>query len=253
MFDDGFLTNPINDFIWSLPRDRLDEELDWMVKNLSANFQKLYGCTVNIVQVQNDYLLQKRKGGLDLLTFCTCSIEFFHMKVDTIFDLTYQIYVKLCSPRNVPKRSKHEHLKERFARFNSETGSDLQLEWFEVVNTVRNRIVHGGFSIKTFIRDYYLAFQAYDRDLEEQLNDDHGFFFVDSPLIYADLYTNFYTSTAHEYIRKFLAFVIHCLRPESAAREPLDIVERQCKQSGSILYYGFEDVYLATASQLGKR
>lgn len=254
MFEKGFLINPVNDFAWSLPTEKCnDRELDWTIKNLSANFQKLYGCTINLLQVQNFYLNNKSQNYMDLATLCTNSVEYFFLKINTIFEICYQIYVKLCDPKKIAKQSKHEHLEIEFDNYRRITGREIAFDWYEPINAVRNRIAHGGFSIKSFLYEDFLLFQVYNRDLDEQILDNFGYLVHDKPLVYVDLYTTFYTTKTHQYIREFLEFVINRLTSGESANQDLSILERQQKNSGRVLYYGYEKIFISTAEQLGKR
>lgn len=249
MFKDGEIVNPVNDFIWSLPKDRCDDKvLDWNVKNLNASFYKLYGCTINIAEVQNAYLEKKTERALDLPTFCISSIEYFYMKANTIYELCYQIYERLCRPQRGGK--KHEHLNEVLAKYEQATGRHVQFDWVEPINTIRNRIAHGGLSIKGFTTGSHLAFQAYDSEVDEQITRDHGFLVGDGPLVRADLYTAYYTVHIHRFIHQFLGFVVHCLDGEPTDEATLGTVERQQKQAGATLCLGFEETFMATWGQL---
>lgn len=254
MFIEKALVNPVNEFIYGLPIDKCsDRELDWMVKNLLANFQKLYGCSINIAQVQNDYLSKKGYGTLDLMTFGTNSIEYFFLKIDTIFDILYQIYFKLCEPNRPSSQSKYKHLEVILKKYKDETGGEVKIKWLTPINAVRNRIAHGGYSIKCFRLEKHFAFQAYDLNLEERIKDDFGFFVNGRAIVYADLYTNFYTQKTHEFIQSFLAFVIHKVRTPDQDEASLGVLEEQLKQSASVLYYGGEETFINTSRQLGKR
>ncbi|MBW3527796.1 hypothetical protein KO533_14665 [Shewanella sp. NKUCC05_KAH] len=254
MFKENTLINPVNEFTWRLPVEKCDDkELDWMIKNLLANFQKLYGCTVNIVQIQSDYLENKNNGTLDLLTFNTNSIEYFFLKIDTIFDILYQVYFKLCNPERPAKKSKHAHLEDVFTEYKTKTGSEVDIKWLTPINAVRNRIAHGGFSVKCFILEEHFAFQAYDLNLNERIKDDFGFFVNERPIVYTDLYTNFYTQKTHEFIQDFLGFVIYKVSEGDREELPLGAFDKQQKESASALYYGGEKTFLNTSRQIGKR
>ncbi len=254
MFEENALVNPVNEFIWGLPIENCsDKTLNWMIKNLLANFQKLYGCTVNIAQVQNDYLKKDNIGTLDLLTFNTNSVEYFFLKIDTIFDILYQVYFKLCEPNRPSSQSKYRHLEEIFKVYKDETGNEVQIKWLSPINAVRNRIAHGGFSIKCFFLEKHFAFQAYDLNLNEQIKDDFGFFVKNQPIVYTDLYTNFYAQKTHEFIRSFLAFINHKVSTVDREKAPLGFLEEQQKQSASVLYYGGEETFTETSKQFGKR
>lgn len=62
IFINGQIRNPLNEFIYSLPLEKCsDEKLDWLIKNLKANFYKLYSCSTSIAQIQKDYL-SKNEG-----------------------------------------------------------------------------------------------------------------------------------------------------------------------------------------------
>ncbi|WP_238290114.1 hypothetical protein [Caballeronia novacaledonica] len=244
----------MNDFIWSLPIEKCgDTELDWTIKNLSANFQKLYGCTINLLQVQNFDFNDKSDSNVDLATLCTNLIEYFFLKINTIWELCYQIYLKLCDPKKTSKRSKHEYLEIEFDNYRRSTGREITLDWYEPINAVRNRIAHGGFSIKSFLSDDFLLFQVYNRDLDEQIVDKLGYVVHDKPLVYVDLYTTFYTTKTHQYIQEFLAFVINRMGNVGSTDEGLDILDRELRNSGKALYYGYEEIFISTAQQLGKR
>ncbi|WP_124577540.1 hypothetical protein [Burkholderia contaminans] len=254
MFDKGSLLNPVNDFIWSLPIDKCtDKELDWTIKNLSANFQKLYGCTANLLQAQNFYLKNKTQNYMDLATLCTNSVEYFFLKINTIFEICYQLYAKLCPLQKRAKQPKHEHLEIEFDNYRKTTGRDITLDWYEPINTVRNRIAHGGFSIKSFLDEGFLFFQVYDRELSEQIFDNFGYLAHNKPLVYVDLYTTFYATKTHQYIHEFLAFLINKLTNSEFSDQNLSILERHQKTAGRILHYGYEEIFISTFNQIGKR
>lgn len=254
MFIENALVNPVNEFIWGLPLNKCsDRALEWKVKNLLANFQKLYGCAVNIAQIQDDYLNQKNNGTLDLLVFGANSIEYFFLKIDTIFDILYQIYHDLCEPSRPSSQGKHKHLEKILKKYKDETGGEVEIQWLESINLVRNRIAHGGYSIKCFFLERHFAFQAYDLNLVGQIKDDFGFFVNNRQIVYADLYTNFYTQKTHAFIQGFLAFLIHKVSPSSQEEASLGILEEQQKQSAAFLYYGGDETFRNISRQIGKR
>ena len=254
MFDKGSLKNPVNDFIWSLPIEKCgDKDLDWMIKNLSANFQKLYGCTINLLQIQNFYLNNKDQNYLDLMTLCTNSIEYFFLKINTIFEICYQIYVRLCGQNKMMGKSKHDHLEMEFESYRQETGCEIEFDWYAPINAVRNRIAHGGFSIKSFLSEGFLLFQAYDRNLDEKIRDDFGYLVQGGSLVYVDLYSTFFVSKTHRYIWQFLSFVIDRLIGAGSRCQELNIFELQQKKAAGVLCYGYEEIFISTTEQLGKR
>ncbi|GAA0586216.1 hypothetical protein ACFQH5_03580 [Halomonas salifodinae] len=253
MFDGESIRNPVNEFVYSLPIEKCsNKKLDWMIKNLNANFCKLYGCSVNIVQVQRDYLAEEeREGSLDITTFSVNSIEYFYIKIGTIFELCYQIFEELCKPDRSGAKKKHKLLEEEFERYNKERGETLRLDWYEAISKIRNRIVHGGFSIKAYVEGQRILFQAYDSDLDEQILEDYGYFKKDRNLIHADYYTNFYTRVCHWYVEMFLNFVLHQLgasRSEAGGGE--NVFSELIKNSSSFLLLGNEPLFRALAVEM---
>ena len=157
MFNEDGIENPMNDFNHHVPLERAsDEKFIWLTKNLQANFYKMFSCAVNLIQVQSDYASNKEQKTLNTQTFSVNSVEYFFIKINTIFELCYQVYDFLGD--NLNRKKKFERLDDRFKAYVDETGSDLNYSWYEEVNEVRNRIIHGGYSIKAFNDDGRLLF-----------------------------------------------------------------------------------------------
>ncbi|WP_038173085.1 hypothetical protein [Vibrio pacinii] len=232
MFNSDGIENPMNDFNYHVPLERAsNDEFIWMTKNLQANFYKLFSCTLNVVQIQNDYAEESSKPNtLNTQMFTTNSVEYFFIKVNTIFELCYQIYDYLDD--NPDKKKKFTRLDDGFKKYTEETESSLNYLWYKEINEVRNRIIHGGYSIKTFRENNRFLFQAYDLNLNERIRQDHGYFKRESNLIYIDHYMAFFTRVMHWYIKEFLSFVLHSLGVEVDDNK-LDPFQKMMKGSGS--------------------
>ncbi|MUK51493.1 hypothetical protein [Aliivibrio fischeri] len=77
--------------------------------------------------------------------------------------MCYQIYDFLDD--DTGKKKKFNRLDDGFKRYAEEMKADLNYAWYKEINEVRNRIIHGGYSIKTFSEDGRFLFQAYDLNL----------------------------------------------------------------------------------------
>lgn len=168
-------------------------------------------------------------------------IEYFFIKMGTIYDNCYEAFFFLFEPKIPNRKIKHKFLEDEFYKYNQETGDDLSMEWYSSVNNVRNRIVHGGYSVKTFIEDGRILFQVYNSNLDVQLNEDCGFFKNNSQLIYMDYYTNFYTRLAHWYMEHFFHFILHKLL--ASENRELNLIEEMHKQSSAVWLVGDEDLF----------
>lgn len=252
----GELINPVNDFIYFLPLKYCEnEKLDWLVKNITANVYKLYTCSTLLAQVQNDYLSREEaevegRSALNVRMFSVNSIEYFHIKVDTIFDLCYQAYEMLCAPGKIKGAEKYQALEVEFANYNKEKGRALDLKWYGAINKVRNRIVHGGFSIKAFLEGGRVLFQAYNSSLSEQILEDYGFFKKNRNIIFADFYTNFYTRVVHWYVQSFFDFILFKLGVDVVSSEGLDIFSGMCHKSSSTMHVGDEALFIAVSAAM---
>ncbi|AHK17502.1 hypothetical protein [Thalassolituus oleivorans] len=231
MFNEGGIENPMNDFNYHVPLERAsDEKFIWLTKNLQANFYKIFSCAINLVQLQSDYAEEDKSKTLNTQTFSVNSVEYFFIKVNTIFELCYQIYDFLDD--NTGKKKKFDRLDDGFKRYAEKTKVDLNYAWYKEINEVRNRIIHGGCSIKTFNENGRFLFQAYDLNLNERICTDGGYFKKDSNLIYIDHYMVFFVSVIHWYIKEFLSFVLYelCVDVDDGKLEPF---HKMMKDSGS--------------------
>ncbi len=252
MFEKNEVRNPINGFIYSLPLEKCgDEKLDWLIKNITANFYKLYSCSTNIAQVQKDYLsAEAPRGTLNIQMFSTNSVEYFFIKLGSIFELCYQVFDTLCEPQKGKNKDKHKFLKEEFNKYNKDHDEDLNIKWYSSVNEVRNRVVHGGYSIKTFTENGRILFQAYDLNLDEKLNENYGFFKRNSNLIYVDFYTNFYTAVVHRYIEHFFIFILYKLNVSLAQDDELSPMDLMRKNSSRSWLIGDEELFSSIAEEM---
>lgn len=236
---DHSVRNPLNDFYWGLPLEKCgDEKLDWLLKNLTANFYKLFNCANQIEQVQRIHFASdgcefKAASGLNIEGFGVVNIEYFFIKVGTIIDLCYQAFDRLWEIKKAKKNeTRHETLSREFEQYNTATNSQkISYSWYNSINKIRNRIVHGGFSIKAYSEDDRILFQAYDASLNEKIVEDYGFFKKDRPIIFADFYTNFYTHVIHWYIEQFFQFILHKLGAKVPEDSDMDEFDRMMKNS----------------------
>lgn len=252
IFEKGEVRNPINGFIYSLPLEKCgDEKLDWLIKNITANFYKLYSCSTNIAQIQQDYLSEETpKGTLNIQMFSTNSVEYFFIKLGSLFELCYQAFGILCEPQKGKNQDKHKFLQEEFDKYNKEHDQNLTIEWYSSVNEIRNRIVHGGYSIKTFTENGRILFQAYDLNLDEKLNENYGFFKKDSNLIYVDFYTNFYTKVVHWYIENFFIFILNKLDSPLMRDDELSTIDLMRKKSSNSWLIGDEKLFSLVSKEM---
>jgi len=234
MFNEGGIKNPMNDFIYHVPLEHVSNaDFIWLTKNLQGNYYKLFSCALNVLQIQTDYSKQNTEKTLNINTFTVNSVEYFFIKVNTIFELCYQIYDYLDD--NKDKKKKLDRLDCNFQKYSEETGSSLNYSWYKEVNEVRNRIIHGGYSIKTFNESGRFLFQAYDLELNEKIRQDNGYFKAESDLIFIDYYMAFFTKVVHWYIQEFLSFVLHNLDVEVDDNK-LDYIHQVCKNSAATWY-----------------
>ena len=182
-----------------------------------------------MIQLQSDYAEADKSKTLNTQTFSVNSVEYFFVKVNTIFELCYQIYDFL--DNNTGEKKKFDRLDDGFKRYAEETKADLNYAWYKEINEVRNRIIHGGYSIKTFSEDGRFLFQAYDLNLNERICTDCGYFKKDSNLIYIDHYMAFFVRVIHWYIKEFLSFVLYelCVDVDDGKLEP---IHKMMKDSG---------------------
>lgn len=232
MFNEDGIENPMNDFNFHVPFDRAsDEKFIWLTKNLQGNYYKLFSCAVNLLQIQTDYSKDSKNNTLNTDSFTVNSVEYFFIKINTIFELCYQIYDYLDD--NKDKKKKFDRLNDEFEKYAKDTDSPLSFSWYEEVNKIRNRIIHGGYSIKTFNENHRFLFQAYDVNLNEQIMQDNGYFKDESNLIYIDHYMAFFIKVVHWYIKEFLSFVLHILSVEVDDKK-LEPFHKSLKNSGSL-------------------
>lgn len=217
------IKNPISDLlIYFYKHDQSKFENDKLViliDNLFSNFKKSLSSIslVHNLQKNNEFLKKTEDKNFIFIQ----NIEYFHYKISTIWDISYEIADILIFPRkkrsNKPKKSdvftKYDYLSENFENYNKDL-SNLKLAWYEDFNKIRNRIVHGGINIKVFLIDdknskSRVCFQAYDIDSNDLIPNSYYYSNVHNNYInYADNYFCFYIHLIYSYLLDFFKFVV---------------------------------------------
>ncbi|WP_440483860.1 hypothetical protein, partial [Serratia bockelmannii] len=84
----------------------------------------------------------------------------------------------------------------------------LSLSWYQDINEIRNRIVHGGVNIIPFYDNDELRFNAYNEDVDSIIS--HCSIYTVSPglMVSASAYFTYFTSILHSYLSDFFSYVL---------------------------------------------
>ena len=235
------IKNPLNDFDFFADSKKTQEDkFIWMRKNLQAHFFKLCSCAINVIQVQHDYLDGgKDNSSLDKNMFTVNSVEYFFIKVNTIFELCYQMYDYV--DERSEKKKKFKRLNEDFEKYIEDTGSDINLAWYQEINDIRNHIIHSGYGIKTFEEESRFLFQAYADGIQEKVLPKREYSKNGSTLVYIDRYMEFHIKIVHWYIEEFFKFVLHLIGSR-VDESKLSSLQKELKNSGSCVLWSVSGI-----------
>ena len=218
--------------------------LEFLIKNLRTHFYKLIYSITNLSKIQSDNDLLKKYNSSGIVL--TQPIEYCFYKISTIRDIAYQIADKLIdfsSERNTynlenPKKEMtgHSFISYKFENYNNTHSTKISIEWFKIINKIRNRIAHGGINVMPFyLKDKGLAcFQAYDKNLEDIIPVDYYYSNRDNNNInYTDNFFGLHAHALYSYLIEFFDFVI----------SELSCLERPYKQSDGVFFLNYEVPY----------
>ncbi|HCR2967782.1 TPA: hypothetical protein ON086_003057 [Klebsiella aerogenes] len=187
-----------------------DESLQFLLKNLSTHFRKLFYMIIHINKIQKDedFITKYNRNGIISIS----AIEYCYYKISTIWDISYQIADKLVLPRK-KHTNKYEYLNQSFEKY-SDKFPNLNLAWYKELNSIRNRIVHGGITVNPYyINDINvrnkICFQAYDFRLDDLIQP-HWMYtnIYNNNINFADYYFSFYTHILYSYLFDFFDYVL---------------------------------------------
>lgn len=193
-----------------------DPKFQRRCKNLHTNFNKLY--------LSIDSIINHKESGLDLSKnelYRVQVIEYCFLKISTIWDLTYQIGSYNLS---YGRGNKYEKLEVEFESYKKNLDF-LTLSWYQDINKIRNRVVHGGVSIVPFYDEGTLYFNAYDQNVESIIP--HCSIFTRSNGRMADAvkYFMYYAGILYKYICDFFIYVLKETKKKSKSTIELGQLE----------------------------
>jgi len=187
-----------------------DEKIQFLFKNLKTHFMKLFYTIAHISKIQKDSDFIKRYDQTSIVSIS--SVEYCYYKISTIFDIAYQIADKLIFPSK-KEGTRYDYLKNQFEVYANNLIA-LQLGWYETLNKIRNRIVHGGITVNPFyVNDENvknkICFQAYNFYLDDLIKP-HDMYSnkYNNNINFADNYFVFHTHLLYSYLTDFFEFVL---------------------------------------------
>lgn len=200
------INNPIYELLIYLneyDEERLyDDKFAMLLKNLRTSFIKLlYSVNyLNKMQSNKEFVSENE-------IFKTQIIEYCYLKVSTTWDISYQIANELIKFKKIKSKNKYESLEIEFEEYCDHL-NNLQVSWYRKINSLRNKVAHGGVNIIPYYEDERLLFQAYDNDVEEMIEYSNYYCKSEKNLVFADYYFNYYTCVLHSYLVDFFKFIM---------------------------------------------
>jgi len=188
-----------------------NEELQFLLRNIRTNFNKLMYSVSMIETFQNNYITYKK----DLETILAVqSIEYLFNKICTIWDISEQIYaiLMLDTDRKYKSRERYKILKSRFLEYKSNF-KNLNLDWYDNLNKIRNRITHGGINIVPLIipegnSQARLMFQVNDINVDDLIVRNVFYSSRDNESHNVNYYFCYNTHCLYAYLLDFFEFIL---------------------------------------------
>lgn len=185
-------------YIHTYHQQMIDENLDFLFKNLSTHFRKLFYSSCLLYKLQGDKdFLQKYDSAKAV---SVQNIEYCFYKISTVWEMAFEIIAKLgVTPK---KKDRCNHFMERF----SHHGKPFDLGWYNEINTIRNRITHGGIRIMPFhtVDDSNtprICFQAYNTGFSDRTTHHPYYTNIHNNFInYADNYFTYHTHLLYRFL-----------------------------------------------------
>ncbi|MEN5302595.1 hypothetical protein [Pseudomonas sp. TWI628] len=185
-------------YIHTYHQHMVDEDLDFLFKNFSTHFKKLFYSSCLLYKLQTDKDFLQRYDNTKAVS--VQNIEYCFYKISTIWEMAFDIIAKLV---DVPKKkSRNNHFMERF----SHHGKPFDLRWYNEINEIRNRITHGGIRIMPYhtVDDSNtprICFQAYNIEFSDRTA--HNPYYTNihnNHINYADNYFAYHTHLLYRFL-----------------------------------------------------
>ncbi|MDE1266195.1 hypothetical protein [Vibrio aestuarianus] len=180
-----------------------DEKFIRKCKNLVTNFTKLYLSVDSILNENSSGFDYKRNELMRIQT-----IEYCYLKISTIWDLAYQIADDVLGYK---KGNKYEKLENSFEEY-KRSHDFLSLSWYQDINKIRNRIVHGGVNIIPFYDNDELMFNVYNENVDSVMPHCSIYSKPKGLMVSAGSYFIYYTSILYNYLVDFFSYVLKELK-----------------------------------------
>lgn len=215
------LRNPMHEFIVFLNACEIeaveDLQLERYVKNLRTTFNKMYLTVEQIIKHQEMGLNYEKHPLLQVQP-----IEYFYLKVSTIWDLSYLIAEKLIYKGKAPAgKEKFKKLNERFSKYKGDL-QFLRLDWYERLNAIRNRIVHGEINLMPFYVDGELLFNVYNKDVDSILENSAIYTMECGLKASAERYFVYNLGLIYHYLCDFFTFIKYELQDEMTIKHQMN-------------------------------
>lgn len=223
-------------YIQTYHRHMIDEDLDFLFKNFSTHFRKLFYSSCLLYKLQADSVFLQKFDNTKVVSIQ--NIEYCFYKISTIWDMAFEIVAKLGPIPN--KKVRNNYFMERF-RYHGKT---FDLGWYNEINTIRNRITHGGIRIMPFhtVDDSdtpRICFQAYNTGFSDRTAHNPYYTNIHNNCInYADNYFTYHTHLLY----RFLGNLFRVTMLDAAQRHGHDISD--LKEPPEVSFFESEVVAL---------
>lgn len=186
-----------------------NKKLQFLLKNISTHFKKIIYSIALINKFQEDESFINKYNNTEIVSIQL--IEYCFYKISTIWDISYQIAELLVLPKI--KGNKYDYLSNQFKLYSDQL-PNLETNWYENFNKIRNRITHGGITVNScYINDEIIknriCFQAYNIDLDDLVECDPHFTNSNNNNInFADNFFAYHTHLLYSYLTDFFRFVL---------------------------------------------
>ena len=146
-------------------------------------------------------------------------MDWLYLKISTIWDLAYQIADYVFKYK---KGNKYEKLEQNFEEY-KRSHDFLSLSWYQDINKIRNRIVHGGVNIIPFYNNEELMFNVYDENVDSVMPHCSIYSEPKGLTVSASSYFMYYTSILYSYLSDFFSYVLIEIQKSVKPTIPLDV------------------------------
>jgi hypothetical protein len=208
------INNPTYNLIMYMNKyceDKLTDKVIQLFGNLHTHFKKLFYTVGLIHEIQKNENFMKQYNQTGLIGIQ--NVEYCYYKISTIFDIAYQIADILIFPKKKETKDRYEYLEKKFVEYSNKL-NHLNVEWYRNINTIRNKITHGGIRVTPFyiekegVVENRICFQVYNSDLDDLTIPNYFYTNKYNNINFADNYFAFYTHALYCYLCDFFDFIM---------------------------------------------